>query len=306
MEVNTKTKSDRPPRGIFVAATVVGAFILPSPWTIIGPARNGPIVQPPAVFSHQLLDSLLATRVDDSGRVDYTALAREPDLLDGYYRLVAAYSPDSHPALFPDESSRLAYWINAYNAAVLKAVVTYYPIASVSDVKPPTLLFFLSDKSGFFYFQKLVFGGESMNLYNLEHDLIRPRFLDPRVHFALNCASGGCPRLPQRAFSAAALEAELDREARVFVNEDRNLRIDHGEKAIFISSIFSWYESDFVDWLRSEHPGEEPSLLAYARRYLAPPKLCDLERASDYELRVIPYDWSLNDQKFDRRSGSGG
>ncbi len=266
--------------------------------TTISPAELA-ATEPDSTFSHNLLDQVLGTHVDTEGRVDYAALKARPERLDRYYALVAAYSPDTHPHLFADESARLAYWINAYNTAVLKAVISNYPIGSVSDVSAPPLAGLVSDQIGFFYFQKLVFGGVKINLYDLEHEVIRKRFPDPRVHFAINCASGGCPRLPRTAFHAADLDAELDRETRFFVNEARNLRIDDAAKLIHISSIFDWYRTDFTDWLTSSHPEMvDADLLDYARLYLGADARTSLDRAeaAGYQVRAIPYDWSLNDQ----------
>ena len=99
-------------------------------------------------FSHALLDTVLGTYVNTFGLVDYPALREKPELLEKYNDLVSAYSPDSHPHLFSSNNSQLAYWINAYNVAVMKAVITHYPITSVSDVKPPPLLSLLSRNSG--------------------------------------------------------------------------------------------------------------------------------------------------------------
>jgi hypothetical protein len=257
------------------------------------------VPEPPATpveFSHDLLEKVQSTYVDEFGRVDYARLARDPGNLDRYYQLVAAFSPDSHPDLFPGERDRLTYWINAYNGAVLRTVLEYYPIVTVGDVTPPRLLFFMPEHSGFFYFQKLRFGGESLNLYDLEHEVIRKRFDEPRVHFAINCASNGCPRLPQHAFTAANLEAELERETLRFAAEERNVRVHHDDRAVYVSSIFSWYETDFVDWYRAEHKADTATLLDYIRLYSTPEITQTLGAAADYEVRSIPYDWGLNDQ----------
>ena len=277
---------------VLLLTSIIGFTSIPPDGDLAAPVVSGS-------FSHALLDSVQRLYVDEAGRVDYARLLDDPVDLDRYYRLLATYSPDSHADLFPTEASRLAYWINAYNAAVLKAVLEYYPIATVGDVKSPKLLFFMPDRSGFFYFQKLEFGGESINLYDLEHDIVRSRFADPRIHFALNCASLGCPRLPQRAFSAENLEAELELETRRFVNEERNVRIDHEQQVIHISSIFSWYDSDFLDWYGQRHPTSEPALLDYISLYLPSEKAARLNGSSDYEIRFIPYDWGLNDQAHD-------
>jgi hypothetical protein len=185
------------------------------------------LVGVPQTFSHEDFDRVLYRFVDDQGRVDYAALKRDARDLERYYLFLSAYSPDSHPALFPTESSKLAYWLNAYNAAVIKTVLTYYPLSSVGDIKPPLLLFFLPQQSGFFLFQRATFGGSTTSLYFLEHWVIRRRFADPRVHFALNCASRGCPRLPRQAFTAEHLDEQLDHETRKFLAEERNFTINH-------------------------------------------------------------------------------
>ena len=262
----------------------------------IEPAGDVPAAETPGPFSHELLNQVQHQYVDDDGRVDYSGLRAEPEKLDTYYKLVATYSPDSHPELFPSEHERLTYWINAYNAATLTAVLSEYPITSVSDVKAPRVLFFAPDKSGFFYFRKLLFGGESYNLYDVAKDVIRERFPEPRIHFAINCASNGCPRLPRRAFTSDQLEQQLETEARKFINEPRNLRFDHDQQVLHLSSIFTWYEEDYVAWYREEYPEGDASLVNYLRLYLAEDRLDELDRAVDYEIKALPYDWGLNDQ----------
>jgi hypothetical protein len=95
-----------------------------------------PIAAPTDSFSHDFFDRVLHRFVDENGRVDYTALAGDATDLDRYYRLLATYSPDSHPQMFPTTADQLAYWINAYNAATINTVLNNYPIASVADVRP--------------------------------------------------------------------------------------------------------------------------------------------------------------------------
>lgn len=283
----------------FAAVVALGSAVLSACSTTISPTHHGPPDLGSGGVTHELLDQVQQRYVDDRGRVDYAGLQAQPEALDRYYGLIATYSPDSHPEAFAGEDSRLAYWINAYNAAVLKTVITYYPITTVSDVSGPPLVSLVSDQSGFFYFQKLVFGGDKISLYHLEHEAIRKSFTDPRIHFAINCASLGCPRLPARAFTSAGLQAELEHETRRFLNEDRNLRVDDEERAVYLSSILSWYEEDFLGWYRQAHPEvPEPGLLDYARLYLEPDRRASVERAQagGYEVRIVPYDWRLNDQ----------
>ena len=252
----------------------------------------------PKFFSHGDFSRVLKTFVDDQGMVDYSALKKDASDLEKYYLLLSEYSPDSHPRLFPTDQDRLAYWINAYNAAVIKIVLTYYPIDTVKDIKPPLLFFFLPRESGFFLFQKIRIGGEDMRLYTMENSIIRKRFNDPRIHFALNCASLGCPRLPRNAFVSGTLNQQLDDAARKFLSEDRNVNIDHEKGTVTLSSIFEWYRSDFLEWYRRKNPNEVATLQKYIGIHLSPDKRTEImERTGAYSVKFSPYDWHLNDQK---------
>jgi Protein of unknown function, DUF547 len=262
-----------------------------------------PEAPPSAPFSHAGLDAVLARFVDADGRVDYAGLVREPAELERYYARLAAVSPDSHPSQFPDQASRLAYWINAYNAAVLKLVKDRYPLGGVEDVPTPHGLLFVPGKVRFFVLHRILLGGRKTSLYALENGVVRRRFREPRIHFALNCASGGCPRLPQRAFRPESLDAQLEAEARRFVAERRNFEIDDDARTIWLSAIFDWYEGDFTEPLvRSDGPA--PTLLDAVARWLPPEDAAGLRsRADGYRVRFRPYDWSLNDQATAARPG---
>ena len=256
---------------------------------------------PPAgrPFPHAELDRVQQRFVDERGRVDYAGLAEDRGDLDAYYRRLAVVSPHSHPERFPRGQDELAYWINAYNASVLIAVLEAWPIDSVGDIKPPLalrpVLWGKSAMAGFFVFQNVVLGDETINLLDLENKVIRP-YGDPRIHFAINCASIGCPRLPRRAFSADGLDGELDREARRFFADPEKLRIDHEARVVYLSSILDWFEGDFSDWLKQHGPGGPPTLLAYIRRYVSAERQAEIDRALDYEIDFIEYDWGLNSQ----------
>lgn len=258
------------------------------------------------LFSHAAFDRVLRRFVDEQGRVAYAALQRESQDIERYYALLTTYSPDSHPELFPSTASQLAYWLNAYNAAVIKTVLAHYPITGVGDVQSPLALFFLPAKSGFFVLQRVTFGGKTTNLYFLEHRVIRQRFHDPRVHFALNCASGGCPRLPRYAFAAEQLDEQLDFEARKFVTEERNVFVDHSHRTVRLSSIFDWYSEDFLTWYGKQFPRQEATMLRYIALYASPSQVEDLKQADSYTIEFLPYDWRLNDQNETRFVFSSG
>ncbi|MEM9017672.1 MAG: DUF547 domain-containing protein [Verrucomicrobiota bacterium] len=237
--------------------------------------------------------------VSPRGRVDYVSLKSNPEQLDAFYAQIATYSPDSHPQFFPDREDRLAYWINAYNATVLRTVIEHYPIESVADVETP---FYLPDKSGFFLLQRLTYGGAATSLYFLENNVIRKRFNDPRIHFALNCASIGCPELPRTPFLPKTLDKQLDFETRKFVNDPRQVRFDPKTNTLWLSSIFKWFRSDFT---RSPGKDEPVDLANYVRHYLHPAKRAQLDSLGpDPKIGFLAYDWSLNAESQSRaRSG---
>lgn len=266
-------------------------------------AIQRPHVAPSSIDSteavtHADMNAVQESFVDVNGKVDYRSLQRNPGRLDRYYLWVTEESPDSNPDRFPTRDDQLAYWINAYNAAVLYTVVQYYPVSSITDVSAPFPLQLINDKIGFFFLQQVEVGGETTNLYDLENSLIRPRYPDPRIHFALNCASGGCPRLPQEAFTGPRLDEQLEREAYRFFSEPRNLRFDHAEKTVYVSSILDWYESDFTQWLEKNHPDKAATLLTYVSLYAPKIEEAAILRAQQegYDVDFIEYDWSLNDQ----------
>lgn len=281
-------------RILFIIVLVIGL----SACTAIPPIGSTIAPVQPQRFSHIDFDQVLHRFVNDDGRVDYTGLKADTEQFERYYQQVALYSPDNSPSSFNHQSDRLAYWINAYNAAVIKTVLNYYPIGSIEQVKPPLALFFLPDKTGFFVFQKPSFGRSTTSLYYLENSVIRKRFAEPRVHFALNCASRGCPRLPRYAFNGDRLQQQLDFEARKFFAEARNFKIDHGTETIYLSSILDWYRDDFVDWYQSQYPEQEASLLKYVALYTPPEQASFLrEKGAAYRIEFALYDWGLNDQK---------
>ena len=255
-------------------------------------------------FSHGDLTRFLERFVDGHGRVDYAAASSDRASLQRYIAATAATSPDATPALFPTERDRLAYWINAYNAWVLHIVLDRHPVAGVGDFGPPRWVFFLPRRSGFFLFQRITLGERRTSLYYLEHGVIRRRFSDPRVHFALNCASRSCPRLPRRAFEPATLDDELERETRRFIGEPGNVAIDPAAGTIRLSSIFDWYEADFVGWMKAHRPQEPASVLGYVAVYLPEAERDRLVSCAGCRVVYSAYDWGLNDRSASRSPGS--
>jgi hypothetical protein len=248
-------------------------------------APDSPVSPTAAVAS---FDEFLGRYVDGQGRVDYAAAHEDRSDLDRYLAAIAASSPDSDPNTFATDDERLAYWINAYNAWVIAMVLEAWPIDSVLDVDNP--LGWIDARAGFFLLQRVTVGGERMSLLSLENDIIRKRFDEPRVHFALNCASKGCPRLPREAFSPVRLSEQLEREAQRFLYEDRNACVDDDARLVRLSSIFDWYEADFTGWMERNRPGAPATLVGYLRDQAGD----RVSSCDDCEVEFFEYDWALN------------
>src|SRR3972149_4400435 len=172
---------------------------------------------------------VLETYVTPDGQVRYAALKQNPGDLNAFIQQLAAVRPENRPGLFPTPAAQMAYWINAYNAFVLHAVVEAYPVESVRDLKFGFgLLFFKRDR--------LVAGGRRVSLDDIEPGILRRQFADPRIHFAINCASASCPPLARQPYRAETLEAQLDQAARALLGRGANVWM-RGD-GLFLSQIF--------------------------------------------------------------------
>ena len=242
-------------------------------------------------FSHALFDRVLQAHVNAEGLVDYSALKRDPSDLRAYVHLLGQYSPENAPEFFSTQHHRLAYWINAYNALALLAVVEAYPVKSVRDIK----WFY-----GFFNRTNHIVGGRTYTLKHIEHEIIRKRFTEPRIHAALNCASMGCPKLHRDAYQAHNLEASLERDMRIFVREKRNVQIDREKQKLYLSHIFREFEEDFTNWFAQHYDRSDATILDYLSLYLSREDTTYLSKHPNIDIKHIKYDWRLNDQILSR------
>lgn len=228
-------------------------------------------------FDHSAWDRVLKAHVNAKGEVDYAGLKKDRKDLNAYIAGLSAASPLNKPALFPTRDASLAYWINAYNAFVTWGVSARYPVASVQNLGPAM---------AFFGEKQIVAGGVVLSLNNVENDILRKEFHDPRIHFAIVCASLSCPNLAREAYTAAGVQGQLDRQAREFVNEPRNLSIDGKRQEITLSRILDWYSADF---------GGGASLMQTLLRYANEENRRALLALKSPKIKYCEYDWRIND-----------
>ncbi len=233
-----------------------------------------------SAFSYEAWDELLARIVDESGRIDYEELVARRPLLDRFVEQMSESSPDTAPELFPANDDRLAYWINAYNAFTLHAIAEEYPIRSVWKTRD----------GKFFQRRRHQAGGRRVSLDDIEHTILRGDFAEPRIHFAINCGSNGCPAVRPQAYRGAGLQSTLEQAARSFLASEFNCRIDHDSRRIFISRLFKMYADDFAG-----ETGTREDYRAGVLRFVDLHTDLELSAFEDYEVVYNVYDWGLND-----------
>jgi hypothetical protein len=222
----------------------------------------------------RILDSYVAPDGEDLNRFDCAGIsARDRAALDGYVAGLAALAISGYA-----RAEQLAYWINLYNALTVQLVLAHYPVDSIRDIDISPGLF----AEGPWDKPLLTIEGQAVALDDIEHRILRPIWRDPRIHYALNCASLGCPNLQHRAFTAEGTDALLEAAARGYVNSPRGLRFAKGK--LIVSSLYVWFSEDFG--------GDDVGIIAHLKRYAAPALAARL--AGIETLGGHAYDWTLN------------
>ncbi len=175
-------------------------------------------------------------------------------------------------------NEQFAFWVNLYNAATVKVIVDHYPVETIRDIDISPGFF----SEGPWDKELVMVEGEALTLNDIEHRILRPIWDDPRIHYAVNCASIGCPNLAVSAFTGSGLEAQLDAAARGYINDPRGVSIT-GDR-VTVSKIYDWFHEDFG--------GNTRSVLAHLQRYAEPALAARLQEIGTIE--DTAYDWSLN------------
>ncbi len=234
--------------------------------------------QGPEAFDHSIFDELLRAHVSQHGLVDYDAFGRSP-AFQRYLTALAGARLD-----LMAEPERLALWINAYNAYTIELVNRHEERESIRNINKTLGLF---GGKGPWKERLAEVAGESWTLDEIEQDIIRKRFSEPRIHFALVCAALGCPPLRTEAYVGFRLDRQLDDQARAFLVEspEKN-RVDPTNGVVHLSPIFDWYRGDF--------PVGTDGLGGFLARFHPPGPTRDLLQNGRFRVDFTDYDWSLN------------
>ncbi len=212
-------------------------------------------------LSHASFDQLLNKYVSKDGKVNYKGFKSEVSVLDEYLQHLS----DNPIQSSWDQKKQLAYWINVYNAFTIKLILNHYPVNSITDLeggKP-------WDKTW------IQLAGKTYSLNQIENEIIRPTYNEPRIHFAVNCAAKSCPPLLNKAWTAQNLESNLERQTKSFINNPSYNMIESGQ--VSVSKIFEWYAQDFGN------------LIDYLNQY------SQVKIDAGAQLDYVEYNWKLNE-----------
>ncbi|MEO7444805.1 MAG: DUF547 domain-containing protein [Ferruginibacter sp.] len=223
--------------------------------------------------SHDQWTKVLGKYVNEAGLVNYKGLLKDKASLDAYLKTLS----DNPPKDSWSKEEQMAFWINAYNAFTIDLILQHYPVKSIKDIGASIKIPFVSTGWDIKFIN---IGGKKYDLNNIEHGILRKKFDDPRIHFALVCASMSCPKLRNEAYTAAKINQQLEAAGKDFLNDKSKNDITSSRARI--SNYFSWYKRDFTD---------KSSLPDFINKY------SNTKMNGNTKISYLDYNWSLNEQK---------
>lgn len=216
----------------------------------------------PIAVDHSIWNGLLKKYVSSTGKVNYAGIKAEKSKLQSYLNILAKGAPAG-----ASRPETMAFWINAYNAFTVKLIVDNYPVKTIKSLK--------GGKPWDAKFIKI--GSQTYSLNQIEHEILRKKYFDARLHFVLVCAAVSCPKLLNKAYTANTLYSDMDKQARYFINNGTKNKITAG--SVQVSQLFNWYKTDFT---------KKGSLLSFINKY------SNTKANSSAKVTYRTYNWNLN------------
>ncbi len=263
----------------------------PSTKTVMSPTTDGISLDK----THALFSAQLEKYVTENG-VNYAEWKHHPEPLKAYLHALSRVDKSEYNRL--SEREKLVFWINAYNAYTIKLVLDNYPIRGTKPYYPPSSI---RQVEGFWENNSIELAGRKVTLESMEHDILRRDFQEPRTHFAVVCAAKGCAPINHVAYSAANLDEQLDRAAKLFLSSSNNVKIDFEKKTIRVSSLFKWFPLDFATIVglgkRFPPPTDDEIVASFvlSKAPEAAGKNFGPDDSKGFKVIYEEYDWGLND-----------
>ena len=251
-------------------------------------------------FSYESFERVLENFVDEKGFVDYQELKLKISGLEAFLLELETLKNQEYKSW--SEEEKIAFWINAYNALVLKVVLDNHPIQSsfFKSLKYPKNS--IRQISGVFGKIKFPVMGKRMTLADIEHRILRKEFQEPRIHMALVCAALSCPLLRREPYIGDLLNEQLEDQVRTFLSDPQNFSISREKRQIYLSSIFKWFGEDFIPVNESEtgfrSRNRKESAILYFISLRIPEEDRGFLKKASYRIKYMHYDWSLNEKRL--------
>jgi hypothetical protein len=234
---------------------------------------------------------VLKNYVDSHGMVNYKNLKAQPQKLESFIASMDKLDPNSYSKF--DDKQKIAFWLNAYNAFTLKAIIDNYPIKSdffKSMYYPKNSIRQIPG-----VWDKLTFKvmSKDYTLEHIEHNILRKNFKEPGVHMAMVCAAMGCPPLRNEPYYGKKLDEQLDDQSRKFLANPTKLRFDPKKKLLHLSPIFKWFADDFTNTTTKK----DAAILEFISKYLDEDHAFHDSPKKTIKIKYLDYDWSLNEQR---------
>ena len=233
---------------------------------------------------HSILTNLM-TKYNFNGNLDYKGLTKETKL-DDYLNMLSSVNPEK----LVNDKEKIAFWINVYNAFTIKAIVDNYPVESINDLHSGGRIIGHILSTTVWDDEFIKINGVEYSLNDVEHKILRKEFKEPRIHFAIVCASISCPQLRDEAYSADKLEEQLQDQAIQFFTDTTKNKIDEKNKIAYLSKILDWFEEDFGE--------NDEEVLKFVSKYLTSELSSKINKDRDkWSIEYLDYDWGLNEHK---------
>ncbi len=251
-------------------------------------------------FSYKNYATVLKDYVDDTGMVNYKQLKAHREKLDTFVTTMSKLDPSSYNRW--REKEKIAFWLNTYNALTLKVIIDNYPI------KPSFFRSRIYPKNSIRQipgvWDKMTFNvmGKDLTLEHIEHNVLRKKFDEPRIHVAMVCAALSCPPLLNEPYEGRKLDEQLNNRARRFLGNPDKFKINRENRRVYLSPILKWFADDFVNkYGTEEHIGKQSkktsAILNFTADYLEKSDK-DYILAGEFKIKYLKYDWSLNEQSI--------